>query len=212
MAPSAWANAALRLILEVASFLLSDSSPLCPCESLVTTLDSLKTSPKTQNFVDRLLTSLATSLGLTMPTALSVYSGLPLATAYILKLTEIVPPEFVLWLIVCGLVSCLLVIFGSVLVAFLIIGRLVYKIAQLFYFSIRLLYNLFGVRNFSFSRRLFSRTTSRPAIATSHRTALTNDTPPTLSNAARMLAPSLAANQSSLNLRPRRPRRPCQDH
>ena len=212
MAPSAWANAALRLILEVASFLLSDSSPLCPCESLVTTLDSLKTSPKTQNFVDRLLTSLATSLGLTMPTALSVYSGLPLATAYILKLTEIVPPEFVLWLIVCGLVSCLLVIFGSVLVAFLIIGRLVYKIAQLFYFSIRLLYDLFGVRNFSFSRRLFSRTSSRPAIATSRRTALTNDTPPTLSNAARMLAPSLAANQSSLNLRPRRPRRPCQDH
>ena len=184
MAPSAWANAALRLIIEVASFLLNDNSSLCPYETLTSLFNSLKSSSTSQGLVDQLLSSLASTLSLPLPQSLFAFSGLPVATAYILRLTEVIPPEFVLWIIICGLIFVLLVSFGMI---FAVLIGLVFLVLRC-----------------TLSTGNSHRVTSTPTTSDSAPPA---SSAPPLSDTAQIIAPTVASTQSNVVLRPRRPRR-----
>ena len=195
MAPSTWVNAALRLIIEVASFLSNNPSPLCPCESLSFLVASLENTTSSYNIIDYIIGSIASFIGYTIPSAASANTSLPLTTVYLLRLTEVIPPEFLLWIIIGGLSGFVLSIFGLLVLGFIFFGFSAYRCMK---------------STWNYFRPSRQRSVRRPRSLDSHtpRTPqqLTIPTRPALSDTARTLAPSVAATQSNIVLRPRRPR------
>ena len=195
MAPSTWVNAALRLIIEIASFLSNDPSPLCPCESLSSIVASLENTTSSYNFIDYVLGSIASAIGYTIPSTSTISTSLPLTTVYLLRLTEVIPPEFLLWIIIGGLTGFVFSVFGLLLLGIIFFGFSAYQCTQSTW------------RYFRPSRQ---RTVCQPQSLngqSSHQSrSITTPQRPVLSDTARTLAPSVAATQSNIVLRPRRPR------
>ena len=195
MAPSTWVNAALRLIIEIASFLSNDPSPLCPCESLSSIVASLEDTTSSYNFIDYAIGSIASAIGYTIPNHSTISTSLPLTTVYLLRLTEVIPPEFLLWIIVGGLTGFVFSVFGLLLLGVIFLGFSAYQCTQSTWHYFRP------------SRQRPTQQSQSPNNQRSYQTqSLTTSPRPVLSDTARILAPSVAATQSNIVLRPRRPR------
>ena len=184
MAPSAWVNAALRLFIEIASFLLNEPSTTCPCDTFNSVFASPELVDKPSGFIDQFFSSIASAINLPLPRSLSVFSSLPTATAGLLRLTEIVPPEILLWLVLGGLILFLW------LVCLIIVG-------VIFGFG-------YATRRCTKLIRYLFRATHPLTIAAT--ISPHTPSPPVLSDTARLLAPTVASTQTDGNFRPRRPR------
>ena len=125
MALPVWMQLVLQLVHGLSHFLLfgtfdeptannSDPNPSAPLTSSDSTLSS-SSSPLSSRTVD----FLATVFGFTLPRDVTIVHGLPTATAVLLKLTEILPPEVVLFLVLSGLTAWLFL--GIILVTFVLI-------------------------------------------------------------------------------------------
>ena len=124
MALPRWMHIAMSVVYEVAAFLIEDPSALAslgatPC------YDSL-TSPRGEplRLSDYLLSYLSSLAGLELPRAITILNGLPLATSLLLRLTEVIPPELILFLCVSGVVLWLIVFGLGALLVVLVIGVL----------------------------------------------------------------------------------------
>ena len=109
MALPHWMNVTLRLVSNVTSFLLNDPPSECPLASL-SHEERYRNSDSSAGILDAALSFVATSVGLDLPRTLTVVDGLSVATAFLLRLTENVPAEVLLFLIVSGAVFWLIVV------------------------------------------------------------------------------------------------------
>ena len=111
----------LSVIYEITAFLVhepntSRSTPRSPCA-----FDHFGTASsekeETLGLSDLLLTTLSSWVGVELPRAMTILNGLPLATSLLLRLTEVIPPELLLFFCVTGmvfwLVFALLLIIGA---------------------------------------------------------------------------------------------------
>ena len=99
----------VSVIYEVAAFLIhephanSRDSTRTPCafDGLTSTYDNSRDS---LGLSDYLLSSLSSALGLELPRAVTILNGLPLATSLLLRLTEVLPPELLLFFCITGMI------------------------------------------------------------------------------------------------------------
>ena len=94
-------NITLRLVSNVSSFLLNDPPAECPLASL-SYEERYRNSDSSTGILDAALSFVATSVGLDLPRTLTIVDELSVATAFLLRLTENVPAEVLLFLIVSG--------------------------------------------------------------------------------------------------------------
>ena len=108
MALPHWMNITLRLVSNVTSFLLNDPPSECPLASL-SHEERYRNSDSSAGILDAALSFVATSVGLDLTSyTLTVVDSLSVATAFLLRLTENVPAEVLLFLIVSGAVFWLI--------------------------------------------------------------------------------------------------------
>ena len=124
MALPRWMHMAMSVVYEVAAFLIEDPNALAslgsgPCYNNLTV-------PREEplRLSDYLLSYLSSLAGLELPRALTILNGLPLATSLLLRLTEVIPPELLLFLCVSGVVLWLIVFGLGALLVVLVIGVL----------------------------------------------------------------------------------------
>ena len=96
MALPHWMNITLRLVSNVTSFLLNDPPAECPLASL-SHEERYRHSDSSAGILDAAFSFVATSVGLDLPRTLTVVDGLTVATAFLLRLTESVPAEVLLF-------------------------------------------------------------------------------------------------------------------
>ena len=105
----------ISVIYEVAAFLIHEphttprGTPRTPCA-----FDGLS-GPYTPHsealgLSDYLLSSLSSVLGLELPRAVTILNGLPLATSLLLRLTEVIPPELILFFCLTGMIFWILIV------------------------------------------------------------------------------------------------------
>ena len=105
---------AVSVIYEVAAFLIhephstSRGTPRTPCA-----FDGLPTpyTPRSEGLglSDYILSSLSSMLGLELPRAVTILNGLPLATSLLLRLTEVIPSELILFFCISGMIFWILI-------------------------------------------------------------------------------------------------------
>ena len=175
----------LRIIADIARFLLQEDPPRCV--SSTTPLISVEEVPP--NAIDRFLSFTASMLDINLPRAVTVYNELPVATAYLLKLTEVIPSEVILLLVMCGILFCF---------AMLMLGMS--GVAVGCGYAINKCTNLAHTASHAPS-------TSEPNTDIPlENDALTVPSLPPLSDAAQALVPSVSANSDGICIRPRRRR------
>ena len=127
MALPRWMNVTLRLVSNVSAFLLNESSPVCPLAP-VEQGQTYSVAESSATLIDSALGYVASSVGLNLPRTLAVVDGLSVATAFLLRLTESVPAEVLLFLMVSGavfwLIAVLLLAVGMVTIGGLFFTRL----------------------------------------------------------------------------------------
>ena len=127
MALPRWMNVTLRLVSNVSAFLLNESSPVCPLAP-VEQRQVYSVTESSATLIDSALGYVASSVGLNLPRTLAVVDGLSVATAFLLRLTESVPAEALLFLMVSGVVfwltAVLLFAVGMVTIGGLLFTRL----------------------------------------------------------------------------------------
>lgn len=106
MALPCWMRVILSVIYEVAAFLIHEphatrDSPRTPCA-----FDGFSHTQPAEplGLSDYLLTSLSNALGLELPRAVTILNGLPLATSLLLRLTEVIPSELILFFCITGMI------------------------------------------------------------------------------------------------------------
>ena len=120
MALPDWMLIVLRIIHDLSHFLLFgtladvDPEPV-PAPSLPPTPFQDVSPTTTPSFRERTLNFLVTSLGITLPHSVTIIQGLPTATAVLLRLTEIIPADVVLFLCLTGIVVWIAVVSGGAL-------------------------------------------------------------------------------------------------
>ena len=110
MALPHWMNVTLRLVSNVAAFLLNDPQTECPLSSL-SYEERYRNADSSAGILDTALSFVATSVGLDLPRTLTVVDGLSVATAFLLCLIENIPAEVLLFLMVSGAVFWLFIVF-----------------------------------------------------------------------------------------------------
>ena len=99
----------VSVIYEVAAFLVHEphsnprETPRSPCAFDGFT-GQLPSASDNLGLSDYLLSSLSTALGLELPRAVTVLNGLPLATSLLLRLTEVLPSELILFFCLTGMI------------------------------------------------------------------------------------------------------------
>lgn len=109
MALPCWMRVIVSVIYEVAAFLIhepqSNSRDInrtpCAFDGFTSHHDS---SSESLGLSDYLLSSLSSALGLELPRAVTILNGLPLATSLLLRLTEVLPPELLLFFCITGMI------------------------------------------------------------------------------------------------------------
>ena len=135
MALPAWMHLVLRLIHDLSHFLLFNdadqlSHPSVPSVHATTVAppESLRHSTLFPGIGERTIDLVAGLLGVALPRAVTIVSDLPAATAALLRLTEVIPADVVLFLCLSGLLlwSTLFVVFSGVvaLLTFRLLNRL----------------------------------------------------------------------------------------
>ena len=111
-----WAHLGLQLVHDLSHFLLFGSltDPL-PFSSSTTSTPRIVSSGDSvssplSNLTERTIDYIAGWVGISLPRAVTIVTGLPAATIFLLRLTEIVPPEFVLFLCLSGLIAWMTVL------------------------------------------------------------------------------------------------------
>ena len=102
-------NITLRLVSNVTAFLLNDPPTECRLSSL-SHEERYRTTDSSASILDAALSFVATSVGLDLPRTLTVVDSLSVATAFLLRLTENVPAEVLLFLMVSGVVFWLFIV------------------------------------------------------------------------------------------------------
>ena len=111
MALMNWLHLTLQLVHDLSHFLLFGSfvepnqSTHSSTVSPVTSADDRTTSPLLSAFVESSFHSVAGWLGFSLPRTVTVVTGLPVATVFLLRLTEVWPAEFLLFLCLSGLLA-----------------------------------------------------------------------------------------------------------
>ena len=113
---------AMSIVYEVASFLIEDPSVFSLLGSAACYGNVAAPREEPLRLSDYLLSYLSSLTGLELPRALTILNGLPLATSLLLRLTEVIPPELLLFLCVSGVVFWLIVFGLGMLATVVIIG------------------------------------------------------------------------------------------
>ena len=113
---------AISIVYEVTSFLIEDPSAFSLLGSAACYGNVGAPREDPLRLSDYLLSYFSSLTGLELPRALTILNGLPLATSLLLRLTEVIPPELLLFLCVSGIVFWLIVFGLSVLATVVIIG------------------------------------------------------------------------------------------
>ena len=105
---------ALRLVMIISSFLLQEHSPSCSELALSRLKHQFLDKDHNPSLMDSIVSYTAYTLGIRLPRALTVFDDLPVGTSFLLQLTEIVPVEILLLLIIGGLfvLLCMITIFA----------------------------------------------------------------------------------------------------
>ena len=124
-----WAHLGLQLVHDLSHFLLFGSltDPL-PFSSSTTSTPRIIPSGDSvpslsSNLTERTIDYLAGWLGISLPRAVTIVTGLPAATIFLLRLTETVPPEFVWFLCLSGLIAWMIVILVVGTIPFVLVMR-----------------------------------------------------------------------------------------
>ena len=104
MALPCLAKVVLRLVSEITLFLLDEPCHPSLRDCLLIRVPDVS-DPSSSSIIDHILTQFANTLGLSLPRDLTLFGNIPTATAYLLRLTEVLPSELLLFLVVIGLVS-----------------------------------------------------------------------------------------------------------
>ena len=102
MATPIWMRLAFRLASEITAALSGETVDGC----YLTNPIYQQLPYEEQSFSDQLLTSIATTLGIGVAQPMTLFRELPIATTLLLKLTETIPSEVLLFLIVVGALGC----------------------------------------------------------------------------------------------------------
>ena len=185
MALPRWMNVTLRLVSNVSAFLLNESSPVCPLAPAEQgQVYSITESSAT--LIDSALGFVASSVGLNLPRTLAVVDGLSVATAFLLRLTESVPAEVLLFLMVSGVVFWLIAVL-------------------LFAVGVVTIGGLFFTRLTRTTRQTAPPCPALPEAPVRHPSTLEAPAePPALSDTARSLSSTIVPPRNSMRARRRR--------
>ena len=100
-------TATLRIISEITSFLLNDPCHPSLRECLLIHVPTSVADGSPQSMTAQVMSYFMNLFDISLPRELTVFGELPLSTSYLLRLTEVVSPDFVLFLVVLGLTSLL---------------------------------------------------------------------------------------------------------
>ena len=118
MALTEWMHLVLRVVHDLSHFLLfgtlHDPAPVSttPTISPRSSLDNLSPTPS-PSISERAIGLVAGAFGIVLPQAVTLVHGLPAATAVLLRLTEVLPADVVLFLCLSGLLLWVFV-FGTI--------------------------------------------------------------------------------------------------
>ena len=184
MATPIWMRLAFRLASEITAALSGETVDGC----YLTNPTYQQLPYEEQSFSDQLLTSIASTLGIGVAQPMTLFRELPIATTLLLKLTETIPSEVLLFLIVVGALGCVgFAVFLSLLLP-LVVAYLCSKGAT----ATR------HVIHFTFNR--CRRTPDDTPVLQS------TSTPSSLSDAARNIEPTVNANNVVVHQRDSRRR------
>ena len=124
MALPNWMRVAMSIVYEVAAFLIEDPNAFSALGTAACYGNASNHREEPLRLSDHLLSYLSSLTGLELPRALTILNCLPLATSLLIRLTEVIPPELILFLCVSGVVFWMIVFGVGVLVTVVIIGIL----------------------------------------------------------------------------------------
>lgn len=121
MALPCWMRVIISVIYEVAAFLVHEPHsarevPRSPC-AFDGFNPTQSTADESLGISDYMLSSISNALGLELPRAVTILNGLPLATSLLLRLTEVLPSELILFFCISGMIfwlACAMI--GTVLI------------------------------------------------------------------------------------------------
>ena len=185
MAVPEWLRLLMYLLHTILTFFLQPTS----VGPLPQSLTCLSNAPEGEpGLVDQLLAGVTSLLGLDLPRDISLFNYLPRATAFLLRLTEVVHPEVLLFLVMLGtlcLFCCMIGLFLGLIKGICRAGR----------WSMGLAVRAVGAAPVT-------------PISMPDPTPLPNPRAPRpLSDTARTLAPAIEAHNVCSSPRPRRQRR-----
>ena len=184
----------LRVVIGISSIILREPSGLCGSEV------SLNTSEHRQHSTDytivtNALTAIASGLGIEPQPALAAFRELPVATALLIRITEIFPAELVLGLVLWGLFS-LFVAIGVGL------GVLIWALGKGSYYCMQ-----------RYQKDIHAECVVNEVESTLHSDEVSSDTLPApvsplaISDTARSISPIVLANNRAILSRASRRRR-----
>ena len=174
---------ALRLVMVISSFLLQEHSPTCSELALLRVKHQFLDDGHNPSLMDSIVSYAAYTLGIRLPRALTVFDDLPVGTSFLLQITEIVPVEILLLLIIGGL-------FVLVCMTTTIVILVLYVGIRLSIRCMKSICNQF--------RSFITHNTTYPLSYTTAQCSL--------SDAAQAIAPTVNAHESGMRLRNRRGR------
>ena len=119
----------LRIVSSIVDFLLGDETQLSSANSPLTVPTQHHSLSESSSFLDGILTHIASSFDLSLPRSVTVFNELPVITSFLLRLTEIVAPEILLFLVLFGSLS-LIVLCG------IGVGLFAYILTKIFQYTI----------------------------------------------------------------------------
>ena len=139
MALPNWMHLVLRLIHDISHFLLFNATEEPTYQTTrpanATTIappESLSHSTIFSGIGERTIDLVAGLLGVALPRAVTIVSDLPAATAALLRLTEIIPADVVLFLCLSGLLLWSLLFVSFVLIIVVLFVRVLIRLKQTF--------------------------------------------------------------------------------
>ena len=184
----------LRVISSITEFLLNEDTPTCPIPH--DTLVASHTSDEHSTIIDYTLSYLARHFDFSLPRTLTVFNELSPSTAFLIRLTEVIPSNIILVLVAWGL-------FSIVCVTSLSVCAGGYGVFLMFQYTRRAVHEhrvtpiIVEVEE----DEAFSTHDSTSSLPTSPQSLALSDT-------ARALVPSVNANSSGMLVRPQRLRHP----
>ena len=110
MALAGWMRMVVQVLHEILSLLMNDPNEVAT-DACMTSLNVAAISESSSfHITEALVTTLVDVLGLRVPPAVSVLTGLPVAVALLLRITEVIPADVLLFLIVSGICGWMVVL------------------------------------------------------------------------------------------------------